>query len=63
MKNKYILDYINPCLFVLSLAIVCGVCYKKGKDSVKNEAIGLGYAKMDQGRFMWKSRRAIERGE
>lgn len=70
INKKYIVDHLKPCLLVLLLAIICGVCYKKGKESVENsisefekDAISLGYASEKDGKVLFKSRRAIEQGE
>jgi len=58
MSNKYLLDHLKPCLWLLALATICGVSYKWGMDSVRREAIGIGYAENKEG-FAWKSRRLI----
>lgn len=61
INKKYICDYFGFICYILALAVVCGVSYKAGMDSVRDEAVDLGYASFEDG-FKWKSKRAIERG-
>lgn len=62
-KNKmYLIDHFKAVMVVLFLAILCGVCYKKGMERVQVDAIYLGYAEYKEGKFMFKSVRAIEFG-
>lgn len=61
-NKKHLSGYIGWICVFLSLATLCGVCYKKGMERVQVDAIYLGYAEYKEGKFMFKSVRAIEFG-
>lgn len=55
-------NYFSWFLVLLSLAILCGVCYKRGIGTVRSEAISLGYAEQTKDGYAWNSARKIGKG-